>query len=85
MAEGAMSGGSGKREAGSASVTKRCAVCGRFRPYEEDDAYCLLCGHEALEAHCACGRAYDYALTEEGDLHCPRCGRTLRGRSTELE
>jgi hypothetical protein len=54
-------------------------VCGRFRAYRDDDRFCVVCGNEALEAACACGRAYDYALDEEGDLHCPRCGRGLRG------
>lgn len=67
------------------TVTKRCGVCGRFRSYEADDAFCLVCGHEELEANCACGRDYAYALTEDGDLHCPRCGRGLRGRSREFE
>jgi len=67
-------------------VTKRCDVCGRFRGYEADDKFCLLCGNDALSDHCECGRPYDYALAEDGDeLHCPRCGRSLRGRSTEFE
>ena len=67
-------------------VPKRCAVCGRFRSYEADDAFCLVCGSEALEATCGCGRAYDFALEEreEVDLFCPRCGRSLRGRSEEF-
>ena len=63
----------------SDATIRRCAVCGRFRHYESDDAYCLICGSEALEEACACGRGYDYAMAEEGDLHCPRCGRGLRG------
>jgi DNA-directed RNA polymerase subunit RPC12/RpoP len=67
------------------TVTKRCAVCGRFRAYDEDDAFCVSCGNEALEAHCHCGRDFSYALAEEGDVHCPRCGRVLRGRAPELE
>jgi hypothetical protein len=66
-------------------ITKRCAVCGRFRSYERDDAYCLICGHDGLEAECACGRDFSYALGEDGDLHCPRCGRALRGRAPEFE
>lgn len=63
------------------AVTKRCAVCGRFRAYDEDDEFCIGCGHEGLEAECACGRAFDYALAETGDIHCPKCGRVLRGRT----
>ena len=66
-------------------VTKRCAVCGRFRAYEEGDAFCIGCGHQALKATCGCGREFDFALAEEGDVHCPRCGRTLRGRSRDFE
>ena len=69
----------------AARVTKRCAVCGRFRSYEDGDAFCVGCGHEALEAACGCGREFDFALAEEGDLHCPRCWRTLRGRSRDFE
>ena len=67
-------------------IVMRCATCGRFRPYEDDDAFCLGCGHDSLEPACACGRAYDYALTEDGsELHCPRCGRQLRGRAKEVQ
>ena len=69
----------------SADVTKRCTVCGRFRAYEEDDTFCLVCGADALESSCACGRAYDFALAEAGDLHCPRCGKGLRGRADGYE
>lgn len=69
----------------SREQTKRCAVCGRFRAYDPDDGYCIVCGHEALEAECACGRAFDYALAEQGDVHCPRCGRVLRGRAPDIE
>ena len=66
-------------------VTKRCETCGRFRAYDEADAFCLVCGNESLESACACGRDFDYALDEDGDLHCPRCGRRLRGRASEFE
>lgn len=68
----------------SDGLVKRCAVCGRFRPYRDDDAFCLVCGSDALESACGCGRRYDYALAEDGDLHCPRCGRGLRGPSGEF-
>ncbi|MBC7673688.1 MAG: hypothetical protein H7247_14810 [Polaromonas sp.] len=61
------------------TITKRCAVCGRFRAYDPDDTFCIGCGHDALESHCTCGRAFEYALHEAGDMHCPRCGRVLRG------
>ena len=29
----------------SPEITKRCAVCGPFRPYHADDRYCIVCGH----------------------------------------
>ncbi len=61
------------------SETKRCGVCGRFRAYDPDDEFCIVCGHDALEGECSCGRAYEYALAETGDIHCPRCARVLRG------
>ncbi|MEO7456301.1 MAG: hypothetical protein ABIY52_08560 [Gemmatimonadaceae bacterium] len=61
------------------TVTKRCAVCGRFRAYDEADDFCIVCGNDELEQHCSCGRDFEYALAEPGDVHCPRCGRTLRG------
>lgn len=67
------------------TITKRCTVCGRFRAYDADDAFCIVCGNEALDATCACGRAFAYALDETGDVHCPRCGRVLRGRASELD
>ena len=63
----------------------RCATCGRFRDYREGDRFCLTCGTESLHDGCSCGREYDYALKEDGDLHCPRCGLRLRGRSTEFD
>ena len=70
----------------AATVTKRCAVCGRFRSYEEGDAFCVVCGTEALERECGCGRTFDFALeeSETADLYCPRCGRALRGRAGEF-
>lgn len=67
-------------------IVKRCGTCRRFRAYEEGDAYCVVCGHESLTAACECGRPYDYALSEEsGELHCPRCGKRLRGRADGIE
>ena len=68
------------------SVTKRCAVCGRFRSYEATDEFCAVCGTEALESECTCGRVFDFALdeSETADLYCPRCGRALRGRAGEF-
>ena len=70
------------------TLTKRCSVCGRFRLYDEDDVFCVICGNNALESGCTCGRAYEYALEEANQgasLHCPRCGRSLRGRSADFE
>ena len=68
------------------TVAKRCTVCARFRAYEADDRFCLSCGNEGLESACNCGRAFDYALHEaEGELHCPRCGRSLRGRASDFQ
>jgi hypothetical protein len=70
------------------TLTKRCAVCGRFRHYDEVDAFCISCGNETLESHCACGRSYDYALEDgqqSASLHCPRCGRSLKGRAAEFD
>ncbi len=64
---------------------RHCGVCGRFRRYEPEDRFCLVCGAEALAETCGCGRAFDYALAEEGDLHCPRCGRRYRGAAIEFE
>jgi hypothetical protein len=66
-------------------TVRRCTTCGRFRDYRDGDRFCIVCGNDSLEAQCACGREFDYAMREEGDLHCPRCGVTLRGRSTEFE
>ena len=67
-------------------TVKRCATCRRFREYEADDRFCIGCGHDGIEDACRCGRAYDYALTEMGDeLHCPRCGLRLRGRTPGIE
>jgi hypothetical protein len=69
----------------SQQVTKRCSVCGRFRAYELDDEFCILCGHESLEAECSCGRDFGYALAEPGPIHCPRCGKALNGKSAEFD
>ncbi len=71
---------------GPAVITKRCAVCSRIRAYEEDDRFCIVCGSEALEGQCTCGRSYEFALHEVGELlHCPRCGKRLRGRDDDFE
>ncbi|MEX2152742.1 MAG: hypothetical protein WD825_05335 [Gemmatimonadaceae bacterium] len=70
------------------SITKRCSICGRFRLYADDDVFCVICGNRVLEGECTCGRGYDYALDEgnQGEsLHCPRCGRGLRGRSSDFD
>ncbi len=66
-------------------VTKRCTVCGRFRAYHADDHYCIVCGHESLDAECGCGRPFDYALGEAGPIHCPGCGKSFHGKSEEFE
>ena len=67
-------------------IVKRCGTCGRFRSYEESDQFCIGCGHDGLTDACACGRPFDYALTESGpELHCPRCGTRLRGRAHGVE
>ena len=69
----------------STAVTKRCTVCGRFRAYQEEDEYCIGCGHKALESECECGRDYSYALNESGPLHCPRCGKSFHGKAPEFD
>ncbi len=66
-------------------VTKRCTICGRFRAYEPEDAFCIFCGHESLDAECDCGRDFSYALDETGPIHCPRCGKAFHGKSAEFE
>ena len=55
--------------------------------YELEDRYCVVCGHETLEGECACGRRYDYLQQsdDESALHCPRCGKVLRGRQKEFD
>jgi hypothetical protein len=65
----------------------RCRTCGRFRAYREGDRCCVVCGSETLDAGCACGRGFDYALDEpqHGALHCPRCGRDFRGAAADWE
>ena len=69
-----------------AHVAKRCSICGRFRSYEAEDAFCIVCGSDALEGKCGCGRSFDFSLEEpeDTDLFCPRCGRSLRGRSDKF-
>ena len=70
-------------------IAKRCSVCGRFHAYMEHDAFCISCGNNALESACSCGRGYDYALDDRGaemtSLHCPKCGKSLKGRSADFE
>lgn len=69
------------------STVTRCTTCGRFRRSEPDDRFCRVCGSEGLEASCACGRDYGWVLdeAETAELHCPRCGARVRGRSLEFE
>lgn len=66
-------------------VARRCATCARVRAYERDDRFCLACGSDDVREACDCGRAYDYALGEPGELYCPRCGRALAGRVEGFE
>ena len=67
-------------------VVKVCATCGRFRRYDPEDRFCVVCGYDTLSAECSCGRALEYALEEPetGGLHCPRCGRDWRGRTATV-
>ena len=67
------------------TVTKRCAVCTRFRAYAPDDNYCVNCGHDGLETACSCGREFDYVIPEAGPVHCPRCGRPFHGKHPEYD
>ena len=66
-------------------IAKHCTVCGRFRAYQPDDMFCIVCGHETLDAECSCGRDFSYALDEPGPIHCPRCGKAFHGKSTEFD
>ena len=56
-----------------------------IRKMVDDDKYCVECGHEDLEAACTCGRAFDYEIPETGRVHCPRCGKSFRGKSPEYD
>jgi len=67
------------------NVPKLCTTCRRFRSYDLDDRFCIVCGNEGLEDECECGRRFDYALAETGPVHCPRCGKSFHGRSSEYE
>jgi hypothetical protein len=60
-------------------------VCGRFRSYHPDDTFCIVCGNQELEDACTCGREFDFALAEHGEIHCPKCGRVLSGRTQDFE
>ena len=73
------------RDAAPNKITKQCGTCGRFRSYDAADTHCMVCGSDSLGAGCECGRSFDYALNEPGDLYCPGCGKVLRGRSSEFE
>ncbi len=66
---------------GGGQVAKVCGVCGRFRLYQAEDQYCIVCGYDHLAAECECGRSFDYAIHENdtAPLHCPRCGKDWRG------
>ncbi len=71
---------------GAGQVAKVCGVCGRFRLYQAEDRYCIVCGYDHLAAECDCGRSFDYAIAENdaAPLHCPRCGKDWRGPRTEV-
>jgi hypothetical protein len=69
----------------ASTVTKQCGVCRKFRTYDPDDSYCVECGHEGLETACQCGRVFDYAIPESGPAHCPRCGKSFRGKLPEFD
>ena len=73
------------RAAPPAKVAKRCATCARIRPYDPDDRFCFACGSDDVADACDCGRTFDYALGETGELHCPRCGKSLAGRVEGFE
>ena len=63
------------------TVTKRCAVCGRFRAYHDDDQFCIVCGHDGLEAQCTCGRDFGYEVFQQpGPIHGPSCRRAFMAK-----
>ena len=67
------------------TITKQCTVCRKFRQYDPDDSYCVECGHEGLATACSCGRVFDYPIPEFGPAHCPRCGKSFRGKLPEFD